>query len=58
MTREQDEKFAVGYSVPTDWVVILLDKYHDDINKVHEVLCKTNKEIALEIQKRNDWRYK
>lgn len=51
MTRDQIEKFAVGYPVPTDWVAILLDKYDDDKNKVHEILCKSKKEITLEVQK-------
>lgn len=51
MTREQAEKFAVGYSVPTDWVVVLLDEYNDDINKVHEILCRSSNEIAGEVQK-------
>lgn len=51
MTREQIEKFAIGYSVPTDWVTVLLDEYNDDINKVHEILCRNNNEIAIEIQK-------
>lgn len=51
MTRDQIEKFAMGYSVPADWVAVLLDKHNDDINKVHEVLCKSKEEIALEIQK-------
>lgn len=51
MTREQAENFAVGYPVLTDWVVVLLDKYNDDINKVHEILCRNNNEIAIEVQK-------
>lgn len=51
MTREQAEKFAVGYPVLTDCVVVLLDKYNDDINKVHEILCRNQNEIAIEVQK-------
>lgn len=51
MTREQIEKFAVGYPVPTDWVAVLLDKYNDDQNKVHEILCGSKEEIATEVQK-------
>ncbi len=51
MTREQIEKFAVRYPVPTDWVAVLLDKYNDDINIVHEILCKSKEDIASEIQR-------
>ena len=51
MTRKQVEKFATGYSVPTDWVAVLLDKYNDDINEVHEILCKNSNDIAMEVQK-------
>lgn len=51
MTREQAEKFAVGYSVPTDWVVVLLDEYNDDVNKVHSILCKPKEEIAFEVNR-------
>lgn len=51
MIREQAEKFAVGYPVPTDWVVVLLDEYNDDINKVHSILCKSKEEIALEVNR-------
>ena len=50
MTREQIERFAVGYSVPTDWVAVLLDKYNDDKNKVHEILCGSKEEMAMEIR--------
>lgn len=50
MTREQIEKFAVGYPVPTDWVAVLLDKYNYDKNKVHEILCRSKEEIVAEIQ--------
>lgn len=50
MTREQIEKFAANYSVPTDWVAVLLYKYDYDKNKVHEILCKSKKEITLEVQ--------
>lgn len=50
MTREQIEKFAVGYPIPTDWVAVLLEKYNDDKNKVHEILCKSKDMIAKEVQ--------
>lgn len=50
MTREQIEKFAIGYPVPTDWVAALLYKYDYDKDKVHEILCKSKKEITLEVQ--------
>lgn len=50
MTREQIEKFAVGYPVPTDWVAALLYKYDYDKDKAHEILCKAKKEITLEVQ--------
>lgn len=50
MTREQIEKFAVGYPVPTDWVAVLLDKYADDKNKVHKILCGSKEKIAAEIR--------
>lgn len=51
MTREQTEKFAIGYPVTTDWVVVLLDEYDDDINKVHSILCKSKEEIAFEVNR-------
>lgn len=51
MTRNQIEKFAVGYPVPTDWVAALLHKYDYDKNKVHEILCKPNEKIREEVQK-------
>lgn len=51
MTREQAEKFAVRYPILKDWVVVLLDEYNDDINKVHEILCRSSNEIAAEVQK-------
>ena len=50
MTRNQIEKFAVGYPVPTDWVAALLYKYDYDKDKVHEILCKSKKGITLEVQ--------
>lgn len=50
MTRNQIEKFAVGYPVPTDWVAALLYKYDYDKDKVNEILCKSKKEITLEVQ--------
>ncbi len=50
MTREQIEKFAVGYPVPTDWVAALLYKYDYNKNKVHEILCKNKEEIAMEVR--------
>lgn len=28
MTRNQIEKFAGGYPVPTDWVAVLIEKYN------------------------------
>lgn len=54
MTREQAEKFAVGYPVPTDWVVVLLDEYNDDVNKVHSILCKSKEEIAFEVNRMDE----
>jgi len=50
MTRKQIEKFAVGYPVPTDWVATLLYKYGYDKDKVHEILCRTKEEIAMEVR--------
>lgn len=50
MAREQIEKFAVGYPVPTGWVAVLLEKYNDDKNKVHEILCKSKDSIAKEVR--------
>ena len=50
MTRNQIEKFAVGYPVPTDWVEIILKKYNFNKDKAHQVLCKSRDEIAKEIQ--------
>lgn len=50
MTREQIEKFAVGYTVPIDWVCVLFKKYNDDKNKVHEILCKSKYLIAKEVR--------
>lgn len=51
MTREEIEKFAVGYPVPTDWVAALLYEYNYDKNKVHNILCKSRNEIISEVQK-------
>lgn len=50
MTRNQIEKFAVGYPVPTDWVAVLLEKYNYDKNKVHEILCRSKTDIASEVR--------
>lgn len=50
MTRNQIEKFAVGYPVPTDWVAVLLEKYNYNKSKVHEILCKNKEDIAVEIR--------
>ena len=50
MTRNQIEKFAVGYPVPTDWVAVLLEKYKYDKNRVHEILCQNIKDIAAEVR--------
>lgn len=47
MTREQIEKFAVGYPVPTDWVAVLLFRYNYDKNKVHDILCKPRSVIEF-----------
>lgn len=51
MAREQIEKFATGYPVPTDWVAALLYKYNYDKNKVHDILCKPRNEIVSEVKK-------
>lgn len=50
MTRNQIEKFAVGYPVPTDWVAALLHKYNYDKDKVNEILCGSKEEIRKEVQ--------
>lgn len=54
MTRNQIEKFAVGYPVPTDWVAVLLEKYNYDKNKVHEILRKCKTDIENEVR---EWLY-
>lgn len=51
MSRQQIEKIAVGYPVPTDWIAILLYKYNYDTAKVHEILCKNQSELLEEVQK-------
>ena len=51
MNRQQIEKFAVGYPVPTDWVAILLYKYNYDTMKVHEIMCKNQSELLEEVQR-------
>lgn len=48
--KNQVEKMAVGYPYPTEYVSILMEKYNCDVNKVHEILCKSHDEVVKEIQ--------
>lgn len=48
MTKKQIEKFAVGYPYPTDYVEVLLRKYDFDTIKVHEILCRSYREVFKE----------
>ena len=50
MTKNQIEKFAVGYPYPTDYVETLLKKYNFDTTKVHEILCSDKAEVIKEVQ--------
>ena len=43
MTKNQIEKFAVGYPYPTDVVEEILRKSGFDKNKAHEILCVDRK---------------
>ena len=45
MTKRQIEKFAVGYSYPTDVVEDILRKSGFDKNKAHEILCGDRKKV-------------
>lgn len=49
MNKQQIEKFAVGYPYPTDYVEVLLRKYDFDTIKVHEILCKSYREVFMEV---------
>lgn len=53
MTKNQINKFAVGYPYPTEYVEILLKKYNYDTVKVHEILCKPSNEVIMEVQNKN-----
>ena len=50
MTKRQIEKFAVGYSYPTDYIELLLKKYDFDTEKVHNILCGSRDMVFSEIQ--------
>jgi len=50
MTREQIEKFAVGYPYPTDYIEDILRKCEFDKEKAHRILCGTYKDVVKVVQ--------
>lgn len=55
MTRNQVEKFAVGYPYPTDWVEMVLRHFAFDTdkaegalldrNRTYEIVCRSRKGV-------------
>ena len=50
MTKEQIERFAVGYPYPTAYVEHLLRNNNFDTEKVHEILCGLGERVVSETQ--------
>lgn len=50
MTRNQIEKFALGYPYPTDYVEIILRKCGFDKEKVHQILCGSFNDVVKMVQ--------
>lgn len=47
MTRNQVEKFAVGYPYPTDWVEMVLRHFAFDTDKAEEALLDRNRTYEI-----------
>lgn len=50
MTKEQIERFAVGYPYPTDYVEHLLRNNNFDVEKVHRILCGSGEGAVSKVQ--------
>lgn len=53
MTKEQIEKFSIGYPYPTDYIEILLKKYNYDTVKVNNILNCSYEDIIKEVRNTN-----
>ena len=47
MTKNQIERFAVGYPYPTDWIEIILKHFDFDTNKAKQILLSESRTYEI-----------